>query len=248
MNKSVKGLVLKSVVFKDNDLLLTIFTAETGKMNVLCRGIRRSKKTQLYAQPFVYSEFDLFCGRGLAVVDHAEVCEPFYNLRNDIQRLSLAQYFGDVASFITQGRNSKELLRLLLNSLSLLADSRFDNEIIKIVFELRYALIEGFAPSAASCSICGAPARVWKFDEGLLCQACAHHGGYPLSDAIVEAIGHILTTEGMRTYGFQMNEQAVQYLNQLTSLYISYQLDTDFQSLKYYRQFIDIGPLLPKKD
>ena len=113
MNKTIRGLVLKSAPFKENDLLLTILTSEQGKMNVLCRGVRRSKKTVLYTQPFVYSEFDLFCGKGLAVVDGAEVCEAFYGLREDIVCLALAQYLCDVAAFAAGGRGNAAMLRLL---------------------------------------------------------------------------------------------------------------------------------------
>lgn len=240
MNKTIKGLTLKVAPFKENDLLLTVFTAESGKMNILCRGIRRSKKTQLYAQPFVYSEFDLFCGRGLAVADGAQVCEAFAGLRNDIENLSLAQYFCDVVSFSARDQNCKEQLRLLLNSLALLSDGKVDARIVKIVFELRYAQYEGFAPSADGCTICGKPIAFWKFGEGFLCQDCARGGGHAVTGAVLDAIRHILTTDGMRTYSFRMNQDALQYLSRLTELNLCYHLDTEFSSLQYYRQFTDL--------
>ena len=240
MNKTIRGLVLKSAPFKENYLLLTILTSEQGKMNVLCRGVRRSKKTVLYTQPFVYSEFDLFCGKGLAVVDGAEVCEAFYGLREDIVCLALAQYLCDVAAFAAGGRGNAAMLRLLLNSLSLLAEKKTDPTVIKIVFELRYALLEGFAPVGGTCCVCGQDAVFWQFANGLLCERCAGGSGYRVSAAVVAAIEHVLTASGRRMYAFRMNPEALAYLSRLTQENIRYHLEYDFASLKYYQQFTEL--------
>ena len=44
MKETVKGLIIKRTPFKENDMLLTVLTAEKGKMNVLARGLRKSRR------------------------------------------------------------------------------------------------------------------------------------------------------------------------------------------------------------
>ena len=80
MKETVKGLIIKRTPFKENDMLLTVLTAEKGKMNVLARGLRKSRRDLSGYQTLAYAELEIFDGRGLAVVDDAEVCEAFEGL------------------------------------------------------------------------------------------------------------------------------------------------------------------------
>ena len=237
MNYKIKGLVIKNSPFKEHSIILTVLTAEHGRLNILARGARKTKKSALYTEVFTYSEFQLFKNRGMPVVDSADVLEPFYGLRNDFNKLSLGQYFLEVASFSPQGSCGSELLRLVLNSLSLLSESKFSDEIIKIVFELKYAYNEGFLPDSVICSSCGEKAERWLFSQGFLCEKCAAGRGAALSRAVCMAIEHVLSEHGMRAYKFNMNKEAVDYLSHLTGAYLSHYLDTEFKTLEYYNKY-----------
>lgn len=243
MNCEIKGLILKKMPFKENDLILTVLTAEQGKMNILARGAKR-KKTQnkICYELFSYTSFDVYMGRGtLPVADSAEAVEPFYPLRQDIEALSLAQYIADVASFACSEKGSSEILRLVLNSLSLLSSNKYNKTIIKTVFELRFALYEGFAPRGDTCPLCGGDeANIWSFSRGILCNECASGEGFHLSKSEVSAIRHILNSSGTKTYSFTMEKTELDNLSNLTEKYIEYHLEKHFSSLDYYKQFRDM--------
>lgn len=132
MKETVKGLIIKRTPFKENDMLLTVLTAEKGKMNVLARGLRKSRRDLSGYQTLAYAELEIFDGRGLAVVDDAEVCEAFEGLRKDIESLALAQYFADAVVFVTTDKGDPELLRLLLNSLALLSEAKAEKLVVII--------------------------------------------------------------------------------------------------------------------
>ena len=68
MKETVKGLIIKRTPFKENDMLLTVLTAEKGKMNVLARGLRKSRRDLSGYQTLAYAELEIFDGRGIAVV------------------------------------------------------------------------------------------------------------------------------------------------------------------------------------
>ena len=57
---NTQGIVLKSVTYKENDLILTIFTRKLGKISAIARGAKKSKSTLLSSsQIFAYANFTL---------------------------------------------------------------------------------------------------------------------------------------------------------------------------------------------
>ena len=53
-----KGIVLKSIDYKEKDKLLTIFSLELGKLTAVLKGVRQEKaKLKFAAMPFCFAEF-----------------------------------------------------------------------------------------------------------------------------------------------------------------------------------------------
>ena len=61
MNLEVKGIIIKTVDYKDSDKIVTILTDNMGKISAKAQGARR-KGSRLTAavQPFTYCSFQLF--------------------------------------------------------------------------------------------------------------------------------------------------------------------------------------------
>ena len=180
MYLTIKGLVLRTTAYNDNDSLLTILTAERGKMTVKARGLRR-KNSPLAApcQLLAFSEFVLFEYRGMYTINEAHSVELFSPLRKDLEKLALGSYFSQVAEGVSQEELSNpELLPLVLNCLFALAKMNIPQEQIKAVFELRCACVSGYTPDLNGCTECGCPTPD-RFDvtQGQLrCSRSAQHG------------------------------------------------------------------------
>ncbi len=227
------GIVLKARPYGERDMILTLLTPERGRITVLARSVGKNKKQSvLYAQNFVFSHYVLFKGKGMYIVDSAEVEEPFYGLRKDLSRLALAQYFSEVALKSQEEVDASSLCSLLLNSLFLLSETQMDERLIKLVFETKYCIVEGVFPSVC-CGSCGKPPVKWSFRDGFSCETCGN--GYPITPAMVAALRHISQTEGKKSYLFDMNEDSARYLSKLLSDYVSFVTDTEYPSLSYYR-------------
>ena len=90
------------------------------------------------------------------VIDEAEPIETFFKLSVDIEKLSLAQYFSELAlTLVQEGEPSEEYLRLMLNSLNFLANGKKDIEQLKAITELRLMCIAGYMPNLIACDKCG---------------------------------------------------------------------------------------------
>ena len=77
-----KGIVTKIVNYSDNDKILTVITADQGKIQVFCKGAQKIKNSILASTEFLaFSEFVLYEGNSdMYKMSSAEIIEVFYNL------------------------------------------------------------------------------------------------------------------------------------------------------------------------
>ena len=55
------GIVLKAIPFKENDMILSVYFKEFGKLSLLASGLRKPKsKNASSCQPLMLSEFTFF--------------------------------------------------------------------------------------------------------------------------------------------------------------------------------------------
>jgi len=236
MDVVTDGIVLKARPYGERDMILTLLTPEHGRITALARSVGKNKKQSvLYAQNFVFSHYVLFKGKGMYIVDSADVAEAFYGLRQDITRLALAQYFADVSCKSGEESDASALCSLLLNSLYLLSATDLDERTVKLVFETRYCVIEGVFPTV-NCVHCGQEPTKWSFRNGFCCDSCGD--GFPVTQGMVAALRHMAEQEGKKAYLFSMNEDSARYLSRLLSDYVSFVTDTEFPSLAYYKSLL----------
>lgn len=153
MQYTVDGLIVREAAVGDNDKMLTIITAQNGRIGVMAKGARSSKsKTLAATQLYTYGNYEIYEKGDYKWLRSASVEESFFEMRNTIEGLSLASYLADLAcEFTGEGEDSSEILRLTLNSFYAISKKRAPLEIIKGVYELRSASREGFQPDLSGC-------------------------------------------------------------------------------------------------
>ncbi len=243
MYLKVQGLVLRITPYKDHDALLTVLTNQYGKITVKARGLRR-KNSPLVApcQLLAFGEFMLFEYKGMYTINEAASIELFQNLRKDLTKLSLGTYFAQVAELVSQEDTSNpELLSLVLNCLHVLSYTDTAQELVKAVFELRCACIAGYMPDLTGCNCCGTeyPDR-FNISQGMLeCSGCRDFSvdgiRMPVQPGALDAMRFICYCEDKKLFGFQIGNESVQILSQLTESYLCTQLERGFSTLDFYK-------------
>jgi len=192
---SLDGLVVREMAWGENDKRLVLLTAERGRVPVLAKGARsmRSKYVNT-TQLFTYGNYEITERNGYAWLGGASILEPFWGIRDDIERLALASYVVDVSGELTgEEEPASDILRLTLNTLYAIAKSFKPREQIKATYELRALAMSGYSPDLSGCGHCGcARAEGMYLDimNGMLkCPEC-------LTSL---AARHIHTEEDMRT-------------------------------------------------
>ena len=242
------GIVLKEVPVSEADRMVTILTRDHGMVSGFAGNAKRLRSRKAAASAMLcYSHFELFERKGRYIVDSAEAIEMFLGLRQDVVRLSLAAYFAELTRcLVPEGEGGEDYLRLLLNSLHLLAGEKRPAALIKAVFELRMLELAGHMPDLVGCTCCGAYEGAFSLLPGravLCCHACAERQPemqdgeqpMPLLPGVLAAMRHILYSDERRIFDFTLSEEGLQALERTVERYLRIQLDRGFSTLDFYR-------------
>ncbi|MBQ8164493.1 MAG: DNA repair protein RecO [Clostridia bacterium] len=153
----VKAIVLKEAQLRENDKMLTCFSDKFGKISVSVRGAKKiGSKFTAVAQLFCYSDMELYCGKkGIYTLKDAQLIESFYDLRNDLDRLTVAGKILKLAYRVTQEElEDEESLRLLLNSLFYLSRGELSEDLIYCIYRMRLVAVQGYFPNV-TCKFFG---------------------------------------------------------------------------------------------
>ncbi len=245
MYLTIRAIVLRVTDYNDRDALLTVLTRNHGKLTVKARGLRR-KNSPLIApcQLLAYGEFTLFEYKNQYTINEAHSIELFQSLRRDLTKLSLGTYFAQVADVLSQeDLPNPELQSLLLNCLFALSKLNEPEDKVKAVFELRGASLAGYMPDLFGCHACGDQSPD-KFDisEGMLeCTACRSAGGgirMPVTAGVLEAMRYICLCEPKRLLSFDIGQENLTLLSNLTEAYLTTQLERSFSTLDFYKSLL----------
>ena len=153
----VKAIVLREAQFRENDKMLTCFSDKLGKISVAVRGAKKiGGRFTAVAQVFCYSDMELYCGKnGIYTLKDAQLIESFYDLRNDLERLTVAGKILRLAARVVQENlEDNESLRLLLNSLYYLSRGELSETLIYCIYRMRLVAIQGYYPDV-TCKFAG---------------------------------------------------------------------------------------------
>ena len=245
MYLTIQAIVLRVTDYNDRDALLTVLSRSHGKLTIKARGLRR-KNSPLVApcQLLAFGEFTLFEYKGQYTINEAHSLELFSSLRRDLTKLSLGSYFAQVADVISQeDLPNPELQSLLLNTLFALSKLDIAEQKVKAVFELRAACLAGYMPDLFGCHNCGNqnPDRFDITEGRLECQKCRSLGGgirMPVTSGVLDTMRYICLCESKRILAFDIGQDNLQLLSNLTEAYLTAQLERGFSTLDFYKSLL----------
>lgn len=239
-----RGIVLRETETRDADKILTVLTAEQGRIAVIARGARRKNcKFAACAQPLAYSEWTLFKKGQWYYANEGTTIELFNGLRQDLDAMALGFYLSELTeAVITEECAHHELLSLLLNGLYAISTLHKPLPLVKAAFEIKLLCLAGYEPLADACAYCGRqqPQQPY-FDvvQGVLrcgtCGAAERQRAMPLCADSLAALRHVVYGDPKRLYAFTLGAEPQKRLSAAAEAFVAAQLERGFRTLDFYK-------------
>ena len=230
------------------DRFITVLTRDRGLLRAAARGAQRIKsKNGPATQLLCYSRFRLIPGRELYIVEDARPIEVFFELRSDIEKTALAQYFCELATALCAADEpQEEALRLLLNALHLLGTGARDPLLLKATVEWRLLSLAGYMPDVAACAVCGKTDGGMGFsavDGRIFCADCRRDGALlPLPAGAVAAVRYVVSCDLARLFSFALPPETAAAFAAAAEQFLKAQLQRSFKTLDFYHELGGTAP------
>lgn len=241
MRFSTNGLIVKESNTGENDRIITVVTADRGLVRAFATGTRRIGSKNFSGTGLLcYSNLTFNQKKDTYKVQEATPIEVFFSLRSDIEKMALAQYFCELClAIVPEEEPAEPYLKIVLNSLSFLADGKRDFYLLKAITELRMLTIAGYMPDLVACTDCGAFAEEDMFFDpysGLL--YCNAHrperpGLQPLNGALLAALRHIMYADISKLYSFSLLGEGARALSGITEKFVTVQTERRYKTLEF---------------
>ena len=170
MEFKADALVLRAADWGEYDKIVTLFTAERGKLSAALKGVKRAgAKLKFAAQPFCFAEFVFVEKSGRNTVISASLHDGFYALREDIACYYAAVVLCEACDqLLFEGIESPTLFLAAVRTLEALSscaegaggegrleDGKSGSSYVLLQFLLTALKEAGYPVSAGECPHCG---------------------------------------------------------------------------------------------
>ena len=237
---NTQGIVLKAVRYKENDVILTLFTRKLGKVTAIAKGAKRNKSSLLSsAQLFSYANYTLKLKGNMYTINQADTIKSFYDISYDIESFSYATYITKLVETCTcENQTNNRLFILLAQTLYLYTQKNTDKKFITRAFELKFLDYIGFRPVVNRCSSCGNKSinssTFNVYEGGLLCDLCSEttESNIKLDVTTIRLIEYILNNDILTCSKAKVSGYITYELEKILKQYLNFYVENiSFKSL-----------------
>lgn len=238
----VEAIVLRRTDVGEADRLLTVLTAERGKLHLLAKGVRKTLSRKAgHVELFTHSTFLVAKGRTWDIITQADTVESYLPLRQDLLRTTYAHYVAELVDRLTgEADESRALFDLLRATLSRLSEG--DDPYLAVrVFELRLLSWAGYQPQLFLCARCQTSLEpvannYFSFEDGgALCPRCGEGlaQAEPLSLNTLKVLRFLQTHEYDMVRRLRLSPGLRVEMERLLYRYIVYVLERNLKSVDF---------------
>lgn len=235
-----QGIVLKTLKYNDNDLIITIFTRKYGKTTAIARGAQRQKSRFLpTSQLFSYNNYVLKKQKDMFSVSQSESIKNFYNISLDFESFSYSSFIVKlVESTIVEGQPNNRMFELLAQTLFLLSENIDNKYFILTAFILKFVDYAGYRPEVFKCTECRKNSFQYAvfsiINGGIVCDKCIKSDKFyiKLDKSTISLMQYVLNNDIIVCSKAKVSKQLIDELFHLMKKYlINYFDGISFKSL-----------------
>jgi DNA repair protein RecO (recombination protein O) len=148
------AVVLARRDFRENDQIITLYTAEKGKMEALARGVKKIiSKNASSLEPFGVIDVEIVPGKEVNHIIKTHTIQLFVAIKSDLQKMLTARYcLGLVDELAKVGTRNAGIFYLLVDWLSYVDSAETPGHALTMAFVLRLLGYLGFEPELKRCT------------------------------------------------------------------------------------------------
>ncbi len=183
-----EGLILRTWPLGESDRIVSLLTANEGKIRAVTKGARKGKsRWSGLMQPGTHLELQLWRGRELYTVSQATLISSRLSAVTSFSQMGRFAEFLEVIDRLSVDNQSNErLFTLAIQGIELLG--RPDTPYLLGVLFIRLLMVEGYTPSVRACGACGSPEALSAFDFLTMTARCEDCLGDSVAPSLLEKV------------------------------------------------------------
>lgn len=240
---NVDAIILRRRDFGEADRLLTVFSADQGKLQLLAKGIKKTKSRKAgHLELFMHATIQVAEGRNFGIITQADTVEGYRALREDLDKISHAYYLVELIDRFTEDHDpSFPIFELLALTLARLSDGTGPEPFLAIrYFDMHLLRLTGYQPQLHFCIACSSQIEAednyfQPGDGGVLCPTCGEKRPQSrrLTLGALKVLRFLQTRPWEEAAKLQLTETTQRELERVMLDYISYILERKLKSIDF---------------
>lgn len=242
-SKKTSALILNRQPYREFDSLVTVYTPDFGKLNLVARGTQKlQSKLAGHIEPLTIADLMIIAGRGFDYIGSAVSREVYAGIRQDLNKLYYAgQALKLFNRLVKEGEAEAGLFFLLADWLEVLNHfpdfNKDKGELFLGFFIWQFLAALGYKPEMYKCLVSGEEIRPGQSyfnlaKGGLVCQKCFEEQQtsfrfisaelLPISDNCVKIIRFILAGKFSQAEKIKIDKKLIRELMAITDGFIKF--------------------------
>lgn len=235
-----KGIVLKTMPYKETALLVTIYSLEFGKITLNARGARKmTSKNASIVMPLSMSTFEISPRQGLSTLIRGDVISYYTQIKKDIDKEIIADYLLEYYyRYVPENKPSLEDFDFLSGALEAL-EKGFNVLYIYALINVFIMKSNGVSLQVDHCVFCDSTKVVdYSLDDGgFVCHD--HHTGiiHYHTDAL-QAIRYLYKIDIHHVAKLHLEDDVVKRVLPIFDYYVEEYIGIHLKSKKFLKQIV----------
>jgi DNA repair protein RecO (recombination protein O) len=250
--RRTQAVILRRRDHGDADRILTVFTPQEGKLDLIAKGTRKTSSRKAgHLEPFTHVNLLVAQARTWDIITEVTTLESFGGLRASLERISQASYACELIDIFGESADdSRELWEMMLLALREIDRGQRDPQLFLRWFELHLLSLAGFQPELFHCLGCGEEIRpeanVLSLAEGgIYCPRCgqALPSGEAIDVTVLKMMRHLQRSSWASVRNLSLERAVLGALESILYRYLVLVLERQLKSVDFLRQLQRFGGL-----
>ena len=247
---STPAILLRRLDYGDFDLILTLLSLERGKISLIAKSAKKSKK-RFAGVLELFSLMETVAstgkGRGLPVLQEANLISSFSSIRSDIRKTAYASYWCELLNnWVEENQKQAPLYYLLKHALNQLDGGAPAAAEVSLFFQMRLLNISGHRPRLRQCGRCRKNLEMIQSNQvvfdiatgAILCHECTSGaaGRIRLSRGTIKQLLWVESGDLKKASRIRFGAQAIKESQEFLEAFVQYVMGVQPRSLKFLKQ------------